>query len=141
MKSPQMAHKTLWMSIIAFNLIHSLMQRAAAQNNDPVSHLSFKGVLDHLATSHESFRVHTARPRKQAEARAHLIAVCTTKKLNLRPFRSELLAVKKRPKSYQLRECITLIGKRLEIQHDSAVPSPRNVRSRAKDLNSMDSYR
>lgn len=101
-KSPEMAHKTLWMSIIAFNLIRSLMQRAAAQNNDPVWHLSFKGVLDHVVASHESFRVHAGRPRKQAEARAHLIAVCATKKLDLRPFRSEPRALKKRPKSYQL---------------------------------------
>jgi IS4 transposase len=30
-KSPDMAHKTLWMSLIAFNLIRALMQRAASE--------------------------------------------------------------------------------------------------------------
>jgi len=51
---------------------------------------------------HESFRAHAGRRRKQAEARAHLILICATKKLDLRPFRSEPRAQKKRPKSYQL---------------------------------------
>ena len=72
------------------------------QNHDPVWHLSFKGVLDHVVASHESFRAHAGRPRNQAAARAHLIVVCATKKLDLRPFRSEPRALKKRTKSYQL---------------------------------------
>jgi Transposase DDE domain len=101
-KSPDMAHKTLWMSVIAFNLIRSLMQRAAAQGEQPVWHLSFKGVLDLVVASHESFRAHAGRPRKRAEAFANLLETCATKRIDLRPFRSEPRAVKRRPKSYQL---------------------------------------
>ena len=101
-KSPEMAHKTLWMSVIAFNLIRSLMQRAAAQGEQPVWHLSFKGVLDLVVASHESFRAHAGRPRKRAEAFAILIETCATKQIDLRPFRSEPRAVKRRPKAYQL---------------------------------------
>ena len=101
-KSPEMAHKTLWMSVIAFNLIRSLMQRAAAQEGQPVWHLSFKGVLDLVVASHESFRAHAGRPRKRAGAIASLIDTCATKQIDLRPFRSEPRAVKRRPKAYQL---------------------------------------
>lgn len=101
-KTPEMAHKTLWMSVIAFNLIRHLMRRAAAQGGQPVWHLSFKGVLDLAVASHESFRAHVARPRNLAAAMAHLLAICATKQIDIRPFRSEPRAIKKRPKNYQL---------------------------------------
>jgi hypothetical protein len=55
-KSPEMAHKTLWMSVIAFNLMRSLMQKAAGKIGKPVWHISFKGVLDLVCASHESIR-------------------------------------------------------------------------------------
>ena len=101
-KTPEMAHKTLWMSVIAFNLIRHLMQSAAAKGGQPVWHLSFKGVLDLAVASHESFRAHVRRPRNCAAAMAHLLAICATKQIDIRPFRSEPRAIKKRPKNYQL---------------------------------------
>ena len=101
-KSPAMAHKTLWMSVIAFNLIRCLMQRAAAGVEEPVWHLSFKGVLDLLVASHESFRIHAGKPRNRATAMDHLLSICATKRIDIRPFRREPRAVKRRPKNYQL---------------------------------------
>lgn len=101
-KSPAMAHKTLWMSVIAFNLIRCLMQRAAAEVEEPVWHLSFKGVLDLVVASHESFRIHAGKPRNRAAAMNHLLSICATKRIDLRPFRREPRAVKRRPKNFQL---------------------------------------
>lgn len=101
-KSPVMAHKTLWMSIIAFNLIRWLMLRAADEAGKPVWHISFKGVLDLVCASHESFRVHAEKPRKRKEAMIRFIETCATKLIDLRPNRSEPRAVKRRPKNHPL---------------------------------------
>lgn len=101
-KSPEMAHKTMWMSLIAFNLIRALMQRAASEAQKPVWHVSFKGVLDLVCTSHESFRAHAGKPQKRREAKEKFIGICATKLLNIRPFRSEPRAVKRRPKNHPL---------------------------------------
>lgn len=101
-KSPAMARKTLWMSLIAFNLIRCLMQRAAGEAEQPVWHISFKGVLDLVCASHESFRAHAARPRKRKEAMRIFVRICATKLLDLRPLRSEPRAVKRRPKNHPL---------------------------------------
>jgi len=101
-KSPAMAHKTLWMRLIAFNLIRCLMQRAAAEAGRPVWHVSFKGVLDLVCASHESFRAHAGKPRKRGEAMRRFIETCATKLIDIRPFRSEPRAVKRRPKNHPL---------------------------------------
>jgi uncharacterized protein (DUF1330 family) len=101
-KTPDMAHKTLWMSLIAFNLIRSLMQRAAVGDEIPVWHLSFKGVLDLVTSSHESFRRHGGKPLKRKEAFQQFIGTCATKRIDIRPFRSEPRAVKRRPKNHPL---------------------------------------
>ena len=49
------------------------MQRAAAQDGQPVWHMSFKGVLDLAVASHESFRTHAGRPRNRAVAFANML--------------------------------------------------------------------
>lgn len=100
-KSPEMAQKTLWMTMIAYNLIRSLMQRAAREAGKPIHHMSFKGTLDVAASSHESFRPFAGKPRKLAQHREAIIAICATKQLEIRPFRQEPRAVKRRPKNYQ----------------------------------------
>jgi hypothetical protein len=101
-KSPEMAHKALWMSVIAFNLIRSLMQKAARNTGKPVWHISFKGVLDLACASHESIRSCAGMPRKKAIVMAQLIDICSTKLVDVRPFRQEPRARKRRPKNFQL---------------------------------------
>jgi hypothetical protein len=101
-KSPEMAHKTLWMSVIAFNLMRSLMQKAAGNTGKPVWHISFKGVLDLVCASHESIRCCAGMPRKKAIAMAQFIDICSTKLIDIRPFRREPRARKRRPKNFQL---------------------------------------
>lgn len=101
-KSPEMAHKNLMMSVIAFNLVRSLMQKAASVAGTPVWHVSFKGVVDQITASHEQFRKHAGRPRKLAMALDELVARCAECLIDIRPFRHEPRARKRRPKNYQL---------------------------------------
>lgn len=101
-KSPEMAHRTLLMTVIAYNLIRAFMQAGAAEVAKPVWHMSFKGVLDLIESSRESFRTHWNKPEKRAELRRKLISLSATKTLDIRPFRSEPRAIKRRPKNYQL---------------------------------------
>ena len=101
-KTPEMARKTLWMMIIAYNLIRATMQLAAAETERPGWHMSLKATLDLITSSHESFRPLAGRPRKLVRRHRQLLALCATKLLVLRPFRREPRAVKRRPKNYQL---------------------------------------
>lgn len=100
-RSPAMAHKTLWMMMIGYNLIRCLMQQAAISTNRPLGELSFKGILDHATASQDTLLSHREAPRKLDRCRASIIEICGTKTLTIRPFRLEPRAVKRRPKSYQ----------------------------------------
>ena len=101
-KSPEMAHKTLWMSVTAFNLIRCLIQRAAALAGKPIWPISFKGVLDQITASHESLRKYAGQPRKRSNAIDLFVEICATKLIDIRPFRHEPRARKRRPKNFQL---------------------------------------
>jgi hypothetical protein len=101
-RSPEMAHKTLWMMLIAYNLMRGLMQQAATAAQRPVWHMSLKGTLDLVTSSHESFRHLAGRPRLLQIRHADLLKLCATKTLDIRPFRHEPRAVKRRPKPFQL---------------------------------------
>jgi hypothetical protein len=100
-KSPAMAHKTLLMMMISYNLLRSLMQRSAAHAGKPLVEMSFKGTLDALNTMHPLFRGLGAQHRKRARLREELIEICSTKLLDIRPFRQEPRAIKRRPKPFQ----------------------------------------
>ena len=101
-KSPEMAHKTLMMSVVAFNLVRSLMQKAASRVGKPVWHVSFKGVIDQITANHEQFRKHAGQARKRESALNELVARCAECLIDFRPFRHEPRARKRRPKNYQL---------------------------------------
>ena len=101
-KTPRMAHRTLWMSMIAYALVRCLMQQAAISAGKPICEISFKGVLDTLNTSHESFRGLLSKPRRLKEERQRVIEIAATKLIDVRPFRSEPRVVKRRPKNYRL---------------------------------------
>lgn len=100
-KSPRLAHKHLWMGVIACNLLRSLMQEAAKGGGTPIWQVSFKGTLDTLRSSHESFRALANQPRLFKAARRQLQEEIGSKLLPLRPFRQEPRAKKRRPKNYQ----------------------------------------
>ena len=100
-KSPEMAHKTLQMMMIAYNLLRTQMQHAASQADKPIAHVSFKGVLDLVVSSHALFGTLHCRPQKRSDLRAEIIETSATKIIDIRPFRQEPRAVKTRPKPYQ----------------------------------------
>ena len=101
-KTPEMAHKTLYVMMIAYNLLRYLMKKAAREAGKPSHHMSFKATLDLVCSSHESFRQVAATPRKERKKRNGFIIALATKVLNIRPYRQEPRAVKRRPKGYQL---------------------------------------
>jgi hypothetical protein len=96
-KSPEMAHKSLLMLMIAYNLLRTLMQRAAGEADKPIHEMSFKGTLDLVVSSHPLFRDVQSKP-KRTELRRELIELCATKLIDVRPGRHEPRAVKRRPK-------------------------------------------
>jgi len=101
-QTPEMAHRTLWMMQIAYNLIRALIQESAHHGMELVHHMSFKGTIDLVTSMAETFRPLAGKPLK---LRAHyriLIEVCATKVLEIRPYRREPRAIKRRPKSYPL---------------------------------------
>lgn len=100
-KSPEMAHKTLLMMMIAYNLLRTLMQKAATEIDRPITEISFKGVLDHTLSSHALFSGLHAQPGKRGDLREKIIKTCATKIIDIRPMRQEPRAVKGRPKSHQ----------------------------------------
>lgn len=100
-KTPAMAHKTLWMMMIAYNLVKQQMQQAAQEAGKPLNEMSFKGTLDYLTEQHEALRPLSGKPRKLAERLSGIITVCASKLIDIRPWRQEPRAQKRRPKGYQ----------------------------------------
>lgn len=101
-RSPGMAQRTLWMMIIAANLLRCLMRQAAVEADVPVWHVSFKGVLDQAVASQESYLAHRGKPRNRRIHHESVIGICATKLIDLRPHRHEPRALKRRPKNYPL---------------------------------------
>ena len=101
-RSPAMAHKTLLMMMISYNLLRSLMQRSAAVAAKPLAEMSFKGTLDAVNTSHSLFRGLGLHHSKRAQLREVILSICATKVLDIRPGRQEPRAIKRRPKPFQL---------------------------------------
>ena len=101
-RSPAMAHKTLLMMMISYNLLRSLMQRSAAVAAKPLAEMSFKGTLDAVNTSHSLVRGLGLHHSKRAQLLEVILSICATKVLDIRPGRQEPRAIKRRPKPFQL---------------------------------------
>lgn len=99
-RSPAMAAKTLWMMLIASNLLRGLIQQSAIEADEPLSRVSCKGVLDQALASAAGYLRHRGKPRVLTAHHASVIETCATKLLAVRPFRREPRAVKRRPKGY-----------------------------------------
>lgn len=101
-KTPKMAHKTLRMMIIAYNLLRLVMQEAASLAGRKVHEMSVQGTRFVLTSSHESFRAMAGRPRLFRQHYVEVLENCAKHVLDHRPFRQEPRAVKRRPRNYQL---------------------------------------
>lgn len=101
-RTPEMAHGTLWMMMIACNLLRGLMQQAAIEADKPIAGMSFKGIMDHAVASRESYLKHRDKPRRLVAHHARVVETLATKVIDPRPGRREPRALKRRPKNYPL---------------------------------------
>jgi hypothetical protein len=97
-----MIRKELQIHLIAYNLVRSLMQRAAHIHHKPLDRISFKGSLDTIRHWAAVIHASSNQKRKQAELINRMLAIIAGDVVPNRPDRSEPRARKRRPKNYQL---------------------------------------
>jgi hypothetical protein len=101
-QTPAMVRKEIVMHAIAYNLIHALMQQAAALYHVPIERLSFKGSVDTLRQWADTLNAASHRPREQARLFNHILQILADDLVPLRPDRAEPRVKKRRPKAYPL---------------------------------------
>jgi len=95
-KSPAMVRKEIWMHLLAYNLIRTLMAQAAATAGVCPRDLSFKGALQTLVVFAAAG---WSCPRRGNELYGAVLRAVATHRVNDRPDRVEPRAVKRRPKN------------------------------------------
>nr|QNO46826.1 hypothetical protein AEBCLJCM_00003 [Methanosarcinales archaeon ANME-2c ERB4] len=99
-KTPDMVRKEIWVHLLAYNLIRTVMAQTAHRYNLPPRTLSFKGTLQQLNAFKERF-LRTAEKRLFTMC-GHLLKAIASHRVGNRPGRSEPRAVKRRRKPYPL---------------------------------------
>ena len=99
-KTPQMAHKSITMAMIGCNLIKAISQEAALDGGAEIRNVSFQGVLDEVVSNAANFRARVTHHHKRKVLYQNLIELSGEQRLNIRPFRREPRAIKKRPKPF-----------------------------------------
>ncbi len=95
-----MAQKALAMAMIGCNLIKAVSQEAADLKGANIRHVSFKGALDEITSGSANFRGRTRHRIKCGKLYQDIVNLVSERLLEIRPFRREPRAVKKRPKQY-----------------------------------------
>lgn len=99
-KTPENARKTLRMALIAYNLVKSGCQQAAQEAGRDMRLISFKGALDTIVANTARYLRRQGQVRKIREIWESTVEMIAEKIINLRPFRREPRAQKKRPKPF-----------------------------------------
>ena len=99
-KTPEMARKSITMAVIGCNLIKAISQEAALDEGVGIRNISFKGVLDEVTSNAANFRLRAMQHQKRRVFYQKLIELSGEQRLNIRPFRREPRAIKKRPKPF-----------------------------------------
>lgn len=99
-QSAAMIDKEIAVYLLAYNLVRSLMVRAAAGRRILARALSFKGSVQLLQAFQQTLRL--AGNRRATIMSAHLIGAVSLMRLPVRPGRVEPHAVKRRPKNHAL---------------------------------------
>ena len=97
-KTPEMVKKDLWIHLLAYNLLRTLMGQAARQTDSQPLRLSLQGARQQF----NHFRPELARA-KLGELHTlynNLLTLVANERLPLRPHRYEPRVVKRRPKSF-----------------------------------------
>jgi hypothetical protein len=98
-KSPAMVHKEIAAHLLAYNLVRSVMARAACLAGLLPRQLSFKGALQVLRAFEQNLR-HSPLARLPIR-HAHVLAGIAQMKIPDRPWRVEPREVKRRPKPFK----------------------------------------
>lgn len=98
-KSPSMVQKEIAAHLLAYNLVRSVMAKAAYLASVLPRQLSFKGALQVLRAFEQNLR-HSPRARLRIR-QAHLLAGIAQMKVPHRPWRVEPREVKRRPKPFK----------------------------------------
>jgi hypothetical protein len=99
-KTPEMVRKELWMHVLAYNLIRTVMAEAAERADMQPREISFKGALQTL-TAYRSL-VERATPRELPSLYESLLSAIASHRVGNRPHRYEPRAIKRRPKEHDL---------------------------------------
>lgn len=101
-KTPEMIHKELWMHLIAYNLIRSLIWMAAQRHHVAVLSISFKSCL--ASTRQWAPWMAALDPTSRRFSRTHqlLLKYLAQQLVLYRPYRVEPRARKRRPKNFPL---------------------------------------
>jgi len=101
-KSPEMILREVAIHRIAYNLVRTLMQRAAHLHRVALRRISFKGTLDTVRHWAAVIAAAGKTPRQQETLIDQMLSAIAHDPLPLRPARTEPRARKRRPKNYQL---------------------------------------
>lgn len=117
-KTPEMVRKELWMHLLAYNLIRTVMAQAACEHKVQPWRLSFKATLQTV----NAFALPLLRCRKAAlpALRATMWQAIAEHRVDDRPGRLEPRALKRRAKPYDLLRKPRAIARRLETRTSSA---------------------
>lgn len=99
-KSPEMIRKELWVHLLAYNLIRTVMAQAAERHEALPRQISFTGAVQTLNAF--DFSLRTATPRLQSEIYQRLLSAIAAHRVGNRPDRVEPRALKRRKKNYPL---------------------------------------
>lgn len=97
-KTPEMVRKEIWVHLLAYNLIRTVMAQAAYQTNIHPRNISFKATIQSLNALYNKLLMATEdQIQKLLES---LWSGIASQRVGNRPGRSEPRAVKRRPKPY-----------------------------------------
>jgi hypothetical protein len=99
-KTPDLVDKEIWVHMLVYNVLRSLMMKAAAKTGAEPRDISFKGTLQALTAFRELIR--TADPELQHQLSQAMLAAIAYDRVGDRPGRVEPRAKKRRPKQYDL---------------------------------------
>ena len=97
-KTPEMVRKELWVHLLAYNLLRTLMEQAAPKLDYLRTQLSLQATRQHFRQMLSLLATTTTNTRKRLQA--HLLEDIVADKLPLRPERHEPRVVKRRPKPF-----------------------------------------
>lgn len=100
-KTPEMAHLTMQMIQIVYNLLKLKQAGAIEGEAIQLDEIGFKGTLDVINENRNRFQKLGRHPGMRAKENSKLEERIRERMINVRPFRHEPRAIKTRPKPYQ----------------------------------------